>query len=76
VGKVLKATGNPVFNPDDILSVTKAIQEGFNLKETELPQKNYEHAMKNWNVTEIARRHIGVYTENKKYSVLIKNKLS
>jgi len=63
VREILEKTGNPVFDPNNISSVTKAIQEGFHLKDTELPQKNYEYAMKNWNVFEIARKHIEVYQD-------------
>lgn len=61
VRDVLEKTGNPVFDPNDIPSVAKAIQEGFHLKDTDLPQKNYEYAMRNWNVSEIARKHIKIY---------------
>ena len=63
VGEILEETGNPVFNPNDISSVAKAIQEGFRLKDTDLPQKNHEYAMKNWNVSLIARKHIEAYQE-------------
>lgn len=63
VKEVLENTGNPVFDPNDISSVTKAIQEGFLLKDTDLPQKNYDYAMKNWNVSEIARKHVEVYRD-------------
>ena len=68
VREILEETGNPVFDPTDITSVTKAIQEGFRLKDTDLPQKNAYYAMENWNVSEIARKHIEVYQD------IIKNK--
>jgi glycosyltransferase involved in cell wall biosynthesis len=63
VKEILEETGNPVFDPNDISSVTRSIQEGFRLKDTDLPQKNLEYAMTNWNVAEIARKHIEVYWE-------------
>ena len=62
VGRILNEMKNPVFDPNDILSVTRTIQEGFRLKDTNLPQKNYEYAMKNWNVAIIACKHIEVYS--------------
>ena len=63
VREILEETGNPVFNPNDISTVTKAIQEGFRLKDTDLSQKNHEYAMKNWNSSIIAQKHIEVYQE-------------
>ena len=66
VREILEETGNPVFDPNDIPSVTKAIQEGFRLKDTELPQQNADYAMTNWNVSDVARKHIEVYQEIRK----------
>jgi len=63
IREVLEKTGNPIFDPNDIPSITEAIQEGFRLKDTDLPQKNYNYAMKNWNVFEIARKHIELYQD-------------
>jgi hypothetical protein len=63
VGPILKERENPTFDPCDISSVIVAIEEGFRLKNTNLPHKNYEYAIKNWNVQEIARKHIEVYKE-------------
>ena len=63
VKEILEETGNPVFDPTDIPSVTKAIQESFRLKDTDLPQQNADYAMTNWNVSEIARKHIEVYQD-------------
>ena len=63
VKEILEESGNPVFDPNDISSVTKAIQDGFRLKYTGLPQKNHDYAMKNWNSSIIARKHIEVYRD-------------
>jgi glycosyltransferase involved in cell wall biosynthesis len=63
VGTILRDTGNAIFNPCEIKSITAAIQEGFRIKDTDLPQKNYEYGMENWNVSEIARKHIEVYSD-------------
>ncbi len=68
VREILENTGNPTFDPHDIPSVTEAIQKGFHLKETNLPQRNHEYAMRNWNVSKIACEHIGVYKD-----IIIKN---
>ena len=61
IKEILEKTGNPVFDPNDIATVTKAMKDGFRLKETELPQNNYDYAMSNWNVSEIALQHVDVY---------------
>ena len=58
---ILQKTKNPIFDPNDISSVAKAIQEGFRLKDTDLPQKNYDYAIGNWNISQIARKHLEVY---------------
>jgi hypothetical protein len=63
VGPILKERNNPVFDPNNITTVTSAIEEGFRLKDTDLPQENYKYAVKNWNVSEVARKHIEVYLD-------------
>ena len=63
IKEILEKTGNPVFDPNDCSTVIKAIQDGFRLKDTDLPQKNYDYAMENWKVSTIARKYLDVYQD-------------
>lgn len=53
VGCILRATGNPVFIPNDMKSVHKAMNMALRMftQSNEWGQKNYEYAKKNWNKT-------------------------
>lgn len=48
VGEILKKTGNPVFDPDDVSSVASAVREAFTLAANGKGEDNLCYAEKNW----------------------------
>lgn len=61
IGEILKETGNPVFNPNDLLSVTEAIKKGFELAETGHGIKNKEFANHHMQWEQIAADTLKAY---------------
>lgn len=61
IGEILNRTGNPVFDPVDLKSVSDAITKGFELAETGHGIKNKEYADHHMNWTQIAKETLQVY---------------
>lgn len=61
IGEVLKQTDNPVFDPDDIQSVSNAIKKGFEFAETGHGIKNKEYANHHLQWGQIAAETIQAY---------------
>ncbi|MDR1764099.1 MAG: hypothetical protein LBR64_09160 [Dysgonamonadaceae bacterium] len=63
VGPILHDSGNPFFDSYNTDSVKTAIEEGFRLSKTDLPQKNHDLAFNNWAVDKVAKQHIEAYSD-------------
>lgn len=61
IGETLKETGNPVFNPNDLQSVTEAINKGFELAEAGQGIKNKEYANHHMQWKQIAAETVQAY---------------
>ncbi len=55
VGAILKETGNPTFDIDDMNSVVNAIKTGLTLAQDGKGISNREYAFKNWNTARISK---------------------
>lgn len=61
IGEVLKQTGNPVFDPADIQSVSNAIKKGFDLADAGQDIKNMEYANHHMQWDQIAAETFKAY---------------
>lgn len=61
IGEILNETGNPVFDPFDLKSVSEAIEKGFELSEAGHGIKNKEHANHYMDWKNIARKTFQAY---------------
>lgn len=61
IGEVLKETGNPVFNPNNISSVSDAIRKGTELAAAGHGKLNRDYADKHMSWSEIAKKTVQVY---------------
>lgn len=61
IGEILLDTGNPVFDPVDLQSVSDAIQEGFSLAESSHGIRNKEYANKHMKWEQIAKDTVEAY---------------
>jgi hypothetical protein len=61
VGEWLRYTGNPAFDPTSLLSMGKAIENGYRLADEGLGQKNASLASTDWLPENIAKQHILLY---------------
>ena len=63
VGEILKVTGNPVFNPDNIKDASRAIDRGFELARAEKGKKNRDYAFAHWLPDQIGELMAGAYDD-------------
>ena len=63
VGEILKATGNPVFNPDNIEDASRAIDRGFELARAEKGKENRDYAFAHWLPDQIGELMAGAYDD-------------
>ena len=56
VGEILKCTGNPVYNPTDVMNLYESVISGIHLSKLGLGEKNREYAYRNWNTRTIGLR--------------------
>ncbi|MBX5439874.1 MAG: glycosyltransferase, partial [Thermoflavifilum sp.] len=61
VGSILRATGNPVFNPKNIQSVADALYQAVSLLHTDLGEKNRAFARANWEMEHVGKMYLEVY---------------
>lgn len=61
IGETLRETGNPVFDPYNISSVSEAIHLGFDALESGLGEKNLEYAQKELSWIAIAQKTVEAY---------------
>lgn len=61
VGEELKKTGNLVFNPEDIESISNAIHKAFELQKNGQGQNNFQYAKRELDWAKIANMHIEFY---------------
>ncbi|WP_158824943.1 hypothetical protein [Mucilaginibacter lacusdianchii] len=61
VGEILKATGNPTFNSEDLSTVVDAIEKGAELSGGSLPQANYLYAANQCSWDYISNLTLDVY---------------
>tara|TARA_R100001143_G_scaffold63603_3_gene73746 strand:- start:18638 stop:19726 length:1089 start_codon:yes stop_codon:yes gene_type:complete len=61
IGETLNKTGNPVFNPYNLKSVSEAIRSGFDSLESGLGEKNKIYAQKEMNWKTIAQKTVDAY---------------
>ena len=50
IGEILHQSGNPVFDPDDYMSATRALMEGIKMSKQGKGLENYQYAKNNWNL--------------------------
>lgn len=63
IGWLLKKTKNPIFQPNDIKSLTLAMEQSVELSRTDLPQRNYEYVKQNGDIYELGKQYIILYQE-------------
>lgn len=63
VGEILLQTENPVFDPNNLDSISRAINKAIELQKTNLGFNNKEYAIKNWSEEMITEKLIQYYTE-------------
>ncbi|MBD3296380.1 MAG: hypothetical protein GF392_03345 [Candidatus Omnitrophica bacterium] len=61
VGEILKAMGNPVFDPDRPETAVKAVEEALQLSKSSLGEKNREIALREWSVERCASKYLGLF---------------
>jgi len=61
IGEILNETGNPTFDPNDHKSASRALGIGLKRVREGLGEKNQDIALKNWNLSIIAKQHITLY---------------
>ena len=60
-GELLRKTGNPVFNPNAISSITAALQNAITLNLQHQGEANYQYALKHFNLEITANQYITIY---------------
>jgi hypothetical protein len=61
IGEILRATGNPTFDPSSVESCSSAIEEAFRLAEAGLGLENARYAEEHWAKDKTARMHVKFY---------------
>ena len=61
IGEILIETGNPVFNPMDINSIRKSVNDALSLNNSGLGKRNQELAHEQYDCDLIARNYIELY---------------
>lgn len=61
VGEILRATGNPVFNPACAKSVSEALQRGLTLSQQGHGEMNRRHADREWDLMKTGQQYIALY---------------
>lgn len=59
----LQSTGNPLFNPNDILSIGNALNKARQLVAKDKGKENYQYACKKMNQERVAKMYIEAYIE-------------
>ncbi len=68
IGEILRESNNPVFDPGNLDSVRKALQQGVELSKKGHGEENYKLGMKNWNLKSSAQKHMSLYHSLCKHS--------
>lgn len=61
IGETLKLTGNPVFDPYQLNSVTEAIRSGFESSQTDLADRNLKYAQNELSWKTVAHKTVKAY---------------
>lgn len=61
ITEILEATFNPLFNPNDIKSVTNALEEAFMLSKARHGVNNYKFALEHWGIQVISSEYLRLY---------------
>jgi len=61
ISEILRATGNPTFDPHDHRSIVTALKEGYSLSNTKKGFDNYHYARSNWGIEKICKEYKSVY---------------
>ena len=61
IGSILKAMGNPVFDPQNQGSVTSALRQALDLSKTDLGVRNRQFALTHWSTLQVAEAHASLY---------------
>jgi len=63
ITEILESTNNPVYDPNDINSLSTALSEGLKLAEKDHGEKNYQFAQLKWNTVEVGTAHVNFYAK-------------
>jgi beta-1,4-mannosyltransferase len=61
IGETLKLTGNPVFDPYNLSSVSEAIRSGFESTQSDLAEKNLQYAQNELSWGAVAQKTVKAY---------------
>jgi glycosyltransferase involved in cell wall biosynthesis len=61
IGETLKLTGNPVFDPYNLSSVSEAIRFGFESEQSDLAEKNLQYAQNELSWGAVAQKTVKAY---------------
>lgn len=63
IEEILCATGNPVFDPDDMKTIPPAVNAAFALAEQGLGEKNRQLALRDWDAKTAAQRYATAFDQ-------------
>lgn len=63
IGWLLKETGNPFFQPNDLVSMAQAMEEGVKLSKTDLPQHNLDYVKEYGDIYLLGKQYIALFKE-------------
>ena len=61
VGEILRKHNNPVFDPLDLSSIPKALNQAYNLMQKDVGESNRKIAFKDWDWDLISQEYVGLY---------------
>lgn len=61
ISELLRLTGNPIFDPKHLASITDALRQSFILEQDGKGVENYDFAIRNWNTDRISKEYISFY---------------
>ncbi|MGA1826349.1 MAG: hypothetical protein ACMUIP_16970 [bacterium] len=61
IGEILRATGNPVFDPDDFQSISRAVLQAREMAALGKGKSNYEYACRCWDNAILSKQHFNFY---------------
>jgi glycosyltransferase involved in cell wall biosynthesis len=61
VGEILKETGNPCFDVEDLNTINKVCGDAMKAKMNDIGERNREYVIKNWNTEDVAEMVYQLY---------------